>query len=116
MSDSFTFNPPGRQLLVDWLEADPSNRTKALVAQALGVSSSAVGQWTSGRAVPAHVYRQPLQVLTGILEDAWVTDVERNRAEVALRGAENALANLPVPEPAKSAPVVAESKSKPDAA
>lgn len=97
-----TIETGGRRLLVEWLAADPEHRTKTLVATACGVSSSAVGQWCSGRVVPAHVYRPALSVLAGIPETAWVTDGERERANTALAGAIHASRALPPAPPSSS--------------
>lgn len=113
MTDA-VLHTPGRALFVEWLEADRENRTKTLVADAIGVSSSAVGQWASGKAVPGHVYRPALRVLTGIPEDAWVTEDERARVQSALVGAAQAAGSLPTPP--KSGAVLEDSESADPAA
>lgn len=95
MTDPVLLHTPGRDALNAWLEADRDNRTKTRIADALGVSASAVGQWSSGRAVPGHVYRRALRVLTGISEEAWVTREEADREQAALVGAAHAVGELP---------------------
>lgn len=91
MTDSHT---AGADALVVWLNGDPKARTKRSVALALGVTASAVGQWAAGKVAPGYVYRRALRILTGIPEEAWVTEAERETLQRANDGAAQVVAAL----------------------
>jgi hypothetical protein len=73
----------GRQLLTEYL-SEPG-RSQTSLARAIGFpeGQTAVSSWVRGIARPGGGYRKALALATGIHEDAWLTDEERQQVERA---------------------------------
>lgn len=67
---------PGRQLLHEWMAADPK-RTQSFIGKKLGVSQPGVGAWVRGVSRPDRRFRDALLALCGIPVEAWDTAEER---------------------------------------
>lgn len=77
----------GRAKLLEWMRECP-RRTAAALARACGVSQPAVSAWCRGAARPEPVYRDALQILTGIPAEDWCTRAELQHAARVARRAE----------------------------
>ena len=66
---------PGRASLAQWL-TEGEGRSQVLLAGWLGINSSSVSLWVSGRSRPDPHFRRALALLLGIAEDAWFTAEE----------------------------------------
>lgn len=76
---------PGRTALKAWVSAKGKGAQSALAAR-LGVSEALVNQWRSGSCRPSHVYRDAIELVTGINPRDWETEDERERRKRAIAG------------------------------
>lgn len=79
---------PGRTALKAWILAQGKGAQSALASR-LGVSVTLVNLWRSGSCRPGHVYRDAIELVTGIDPRDWETDDERDRRKRAITGPES---------------------------
>lgn len=79
---------PGReQLLAVMAER---GLTQSEVARQLGLDSTAVNRWASGKSRPSETMRRAVRMLFGVDEDEWLTAEERARLAELSTGPEAA--------------------------
>lgn len=78
---------PARQALKDWISSKGRGAQSELATR-LGVTEQLVNQWRSGSCRPGQVYRDALEVVTGIDPRDWETGKERDRRKRAMVGPE----------------------------
>jgi len=71
----------GRQRLAAWIELDPEARTRAAIAERLGVSAPSVSGWLHQTSRPTPALRADVEDLTEgfVPADDWKTPEERTR-------------------------------------
>lgn len=84
----------GLDLLRAWMAEQPG-RTQSFIAAQLGLNQSSVSGWLRCVSRPEPEQRAALQLLTGIPQEAWLTDAERAR----LRAMRERLGDLPPADP-----------------